>query len=124
MPLATVRLAHMSSDWVRLGAQVTAERVRRGHRSLAAFSAASGLSTSTLDSIEYGRKSSYSPATLSALEYALGWKAGSVDRVLRGLEPQRDEDPDLTALLDAWPRLSAGSRRILRILATEGARME
>lgn len=114
----------MSSSWERLGALVTAERVRRGHRSLAAFAAASGLSTSTLDSIEFGRKTSYSPTTISALEHALGWRTGSVERVLKGLEPQLDEDPDLTAVIDAWPQLSAGSRRMLRILATEAARAD
>lgn len=114
----------MSSNWERLGAQVTAERVRRGHRSLAAFAASSGLSTSTLDSIEHARKTSYDPATLSALEHALGWQTGSVVRVLSGLEPQPMEDPDLTAVVDAWPKLSGGSRRMLRILATEAARAE
>ncbi len=114
----------MSSDWERLGALVTAERVRRGHRSLAAFAAASGLSTSTLDSIEHARKTAYDPSTLAALEHALGWQTGSVVRVVAGLEPLQDEDPDLTVLLDAWPRLSPGSRRMLRVLAVEAARAE
>lgn len=114
----------MSSSWGRLGELVTAERVRRGHRSLAAFAAASGLSSSTLDSIEHARKTSYDPSTLAALEHALGWRMGSVDRVLRGLQPELDDDPDLTAVIDAWPRLSPGSKRMLRILATEAARVE
>jgi transcriptional regulator with XRE-family HTH domain len=103
---------------------VTAERVRRGHRTLNAFARASGLSRSTLDSIEAGRKRSYSPVTIVALEHALGWQAGSVERVLKGLAPLPDEDPDLTGLLDAWPRLSPGSRRMLRMLAAEAARVE
>ena len=114
----------MSSSWGRLGELVTAERVRRGHRSLAAFAAASGLSSSTLDSIEHARKTSYDPSTLATLEHALGWRTGSVDRVLRGLQPEPDDDPDLTAVVDAWPRLSPGSKRMLRILATEAARVE
>lgn len=112
------------SDWKRLGAAVTAERVRRGHHTLAVFARSSGLSRTTLDSIENARKRHYSPTTLAALEHALGWRAGSVDRVLRGLEPLPIEDADLTALVDAWPRLSAGSRRMLRMLAVEAARME
>lgn len=103
---------------------VTAERVRRGHRTLNAFARASGLSRSTLDSIEAARKTSYSPVTVATLEHALGWQAGSVARVLNGLAPVPDGDPDLTALLDAWPRLSAGSRRMLRMLAVEAARAE
>lgn len=75
-----------------------------------------------MDSIEHGRKQSYDPATLATLEGALGWRAGSVDRVLSGLEPQLVDDPDLAAVMAAWPRLSAGSRRMLAILATEAAR--
>lgn len=109
---------------MRLGAAVTAERVRRGHHTLSGFARHSGLSRTTLDSIENGRKTGYSPSTLGALEHALGWRAGSVDRVLKGLEPQMDEDADLTALIDAWPRLSPGSRRMLRLLAVEAARAE
>jgi transcriptional regulator with XRE-family HTH domain len=114
----------MSSSWERLGEEVTAARIRRGHVTLASFATVSGLSTSTLDSIEHARKTSYGPATLAALEHALGWKTGSVDRVLRGLKPQQESDPDLVALMDAWPRLSPGSRRMLRVLAIEAARAE
>jgi transcriptional regulator with XRE-family HTH domain len=112
------------TDWKRLGELVTAERVRRGHRTLNAFARASGLSRTTLDSIEAGRKTSYSPVTIATLEHALGWQAGSVSRVLKGLAPIPDGDPDLTALLDAWPRLSPGTRRVLRLFATEAARVE
>lgn len=112
------------SDWRRLGAAVTAQRVRRGYQTLPAFVRASGLSRTTLDSIENARKTAYSPTTLATLEHVLGWRVGSVDRVLRGLEPLPDEDADLTALIDAWARLSPGARRILRRLAEEAARVE
>lgn len=103
---------------------MTAERVRRGHHTLSGFARHSGLSRTTLDSLENARKTGYSPSTLGALEHALGWRMGSVDRILRGLPPEPDDDADLTALIDAWPRLSAGSRRILRMLAGEAARTE
>ena len=112
----------MAVRWERLGRLVAAGRLRQGHRSLAAFAAATGLSRTTLDSLEHARKTSYDPATLAVLEGALGWRAGSVERVLAGLDPQLVEDPDLTAVTNAWPRLSAGSRRMLAILATEAAR--
>lgn len=114
----------MNSDWKRLGAAVTAERVRRGHHTLSGFARQSGLSRTTLDSLENGRKTGYSPSTLATLEHALGWRMGSVERVLHGLDPQPTEDADLTALIDAWPRLSTGSRRMLRMLAVEAARVE
>lgn len=114
----------MASGWARLGQLITAERVRRGHRSLAAFAAASGISKTTLDSLEHARKTNYAPDTIAQLEHALGWQAGSVQRVLAGLEPRPDGDPTLTALLNAWPRLSPGSRRMLMVLAIEGAKGE
>ena len=75
-----------------------------------------------MDSLEHGRKNSYDPDTLARLESALGWRAGSVERVLSGLEPQPVEDADLDAVISAWPRLSPGSRRMLAILAVEAAR--
>lgn len=102
---------------------MTAERARQ-KRSLASFARAIGLSRATLDSIEHHRKTSYDPATLATLEYALGWKAGSVARVLAGLNPEYDTDQDLTAITDAWPKLSPGTRRTLAILAVEAARAE
>lgn len=119
---ATDTLTHVADPWERLGLLVTAGRLRQGHRSIAAFAAATGLSRTTLDSIEHGRKNSYDPSTLATLEAALGWQAGSVARVLSGLDPQYVEDPDLAAVLNAWGRLSSGSRRMLAILAVEAAR--
>jgi transcriptional regulator with XRE-family HTH domain len=102
---------------------VTTQRAYLGY-SLAQLASISGLSTSTLDNVEHGRKTSYDPATISALERALRWQHGSVERILNGLEPQPMQDPDLDALIAAWPKLSPGARRMLRILATEGARAE
>ncbi len=114
----------MDQGWERVAARVTAERVRRGHRSLAEFAKAAGLSTTTVDSIEHSRKDRYDPATIATLEHALGWEPGSVDRIRQGLQPKYDDDPDLTALIDVWHKLSPGSRRILRLLAQEAARVE
>jgi transcriptional regulator with XRE-family HTH domain len=109
--------------WDHLAQQATAQRAYLGY-SIAQLAAISGLSTSTLDSIEHNRKTSYDPATLAALERALRWASGSVDRILKGFEPHPMQDPDLDAIIAAWPRLSPGARRMLRILATEGARAE
>lgn len=120
----THRLTHVTSEWRRLGAAVTAERVRRGYHTLSAFARASGLSRTTVVAIESGRKDRYSPTTIATLEHVLGWRMGSVERVLHGLDPQPVEDADLTVLVDMWPRLSPGSRRMLRMLAVEAARVE
>lgn len=109
--------------WDQLAAHVTTQRAHLGY-SIAQLSGISGLSTSTLDNIEHNRKVSYDPATLSALEWALRWRPGSIQRILNDLEPQPMQDPDLDALIAAWPKLSPGARRMLRILAVEGARAE
>jgi len=113
----------MDAGWQRVAVRVDSERARRGY-SLAAFARATGLGKSTIDHIVHNRKTSYDPSTLAAVERALGWRSGSIDRIKRGLEPQHDGDPDLQAILDAWPQLSPGSRRMLRMLATEAARVE
>lgn len=112
--------------WQRLGSYVRSERARLGgnRRSLAAFAKAAGVSRTTLDSIEHARKDNYDPATLATLEHALGWRPGSIDRILAGGRPEYDDDPDLTAVVDAWPKLSPGSRRMLRLLATEAAKLD
>lgn len=109
--------------WSNLAEHVTTQRANLGY-SIAQLSAVSGLSTSTLDSIEHNRKSNYDPATLATLERSLRWATGSVERALKGLDPIPLRDPDLDAIMAAWPKLSAGARRMLRILAVEGARAE
>lgn len=116
-------LTIVTTGWDKLGEHVKTSRAVLSY-SITQLSAVAGLSTSTLDSIENGRKTSYDPTTLAALERALGWRTGSVDRVLRGLDPLPVEDQDLAAIVAAWPALSAGARRMLRILAVEGARAE
>lgn len=113
-----------TGDWQRLGRVVTTERVRLGYRSIVAFAEATGLSPRTLDNIENGRKTSYDAGTIGTLEHALNWRSGSVQRVLDGREPDTEPDADLSAIVAAWPRLSPGARRMLGILATEGARAE
>lgn len=113
-----------SGEWKRLGRIVRAERARLGYHSVATFAKAAGLSSTTVDNVENARKSSYRADTIGALELALGWRAGSVQRVLDGHDPEHDPDEDLAAIVAAWPRLSAGARRMLKILATEGARAE
>jgi transcriptional regulator with XRE-family HTH domain len=113
----------VNNRWDRLAELVTAQRAYLGY-SIAQLAAVSGLSTSTVDSLEHARKSNYDPATIATLERALRWKPGSVERALKGLEPQQQTDPDLDAIIAAWAKLSPGARRMLRILAVEGARAE
>lgn len=102
--------------WARLGARITSERSRRW-RKRRDFAHASGLSVRLLADLETGRRSRYQPATLAAVEAALGWTAGSCDRIVAGGRPRREVDPSLVRLLDVWPRLSPDARLLLVTLA-------
>ena len=82
-----------------------------------AFSAATGLSTRLLDDLETGRRTNYSDTTLATVEAALGWSPGSCLRIVHGGRARREIDPALQRLMDAWPRLSVDSRKILASLA-------
>lgn len=113
----------MDKGWRQVGLRIDQERARR-YRSLAAFARAAGVGKSTVDNLVHARKMSYDMSTLTAVEAALGWQQGSIDRIRRGLEPVPNGDPDLTAILDAWPKLSPQARTMLRMLATGAAQTE
>lgn len=103
--------------WSRLGAAVRAERARLGYRTLADLAARTGLGVRTLSDLERGARDNYSAETLSAVEAVLGWAPGSVQRILDGGDPTREQDDDLAAVLAAWPQLDARARRALRAVA-------
>ena len=110
-------------EWSQLGKRIRDERARQWpHR--ADFAAVVGVSVRTLVDLERGLRSNFSPDTLAAVEAALGWVAGSCDRVRAGLEPRRWEDPMLTRLRILWPRMSSDARRIMLDLAEHAARRE
>jgi transcriptional regulator with XRE-family HTH domain len=96
---------------------VRAERIRLGDRTIGDLAARSGLSSGTVANLERGTRTRYQPETLAAIEAALGWAHGSVEKVLAGGRPTREQDPDLAALLAAWPHLDARGRRALRAAA-------
>ena len=93
-----------------------AERSKRW-KSRAAFARHAGIASRVVDDIERGRRSNYSEGTLASLEVALGWTAGSAQRVVEGGRPRRDIDPTLSRLLEVWPQLSRDSRVMLVDLA-------
>ena len=91
--------------WTRLGDRVAAARVAAGFRTREAFAAHAGISSRTLGDVERGRRESYDPATLAAIEHALGWPSGSVDAMLaEDRESLPAEPPDA---LTANPTLAA-----------------
>lgn len=106
----------MPGGWEDVGRRIAAERARRWrHRS--AFAAVTGLSVRTLADLETGARTRYQPATLSAVEVALGWTAGSIEEMAYGGRPRRAFDRELTRVVDAWPHLSPDARLMLADLA-------
>ena len=73
-------------DWSHLGRLVRERRTELG-LTQAEVHGAGGPSPATLYLIETGGRGSYRPQVLRRLERALGWRAGSVRRVLAGGQP-------------------------------------
>jgi transcriptional regulator with XRE-family HTH domain len=73
-------------DWSHLGRLVRDRRTELG-LTQAEVHGAGGPSPATLYLLETGGRGSYRPQVLRRLERALGWRAGSVRRVLAGGHP-------------------------------------
>jgi hypothetical protein len=70
-------------DWSHLGRLVRERRTELG-LTQAEVHSAGGPSAATLYLIETGRRGSYRPQVLRRLERTLGWRAGSVRRIIAG----------------------------------------
>lgn len=114
-------LVGVSGDWGEVGRRIRVERARNWP-TRAAFAAATGLSRRVLEDLESGARDTYLPATLAAVEVALEWEPGSCQRLADGLKLEYGNGPDMRAILDAWPRLDDGARRMLANLARQHRR--
>jgi transcriptional regulator with XRE-family HTH domain len=103
--------------WLALGRLVVRERRAQRFRTRREFAAHIGISTRTLDSLETGAREAYSADTIAAVEIALGWEPGSVERVVAGSTPSPVRDPELDRLLRAWRALPVEARRMLAEIA-------
>ena len=81
-------------DWSRLGRLVRERRTDLG-LTQAEIHGAGGPSPATLYLLEAGRRGSYRPQVLRRLERALGWRAGSIRRVLAGGQPVLDDAEEI-----------------------------
>ncbi len=109
-----------ASGWKRLGDLIEKEVPRR-RMTWAAFVAYSGLGKRTVYDLRAGIRTAYDPGTLARLESALWWEYGSVDKVLKGQEPDRIQDPYMARLRHAWPTLTPEVRALLADLAERSA---
>jgi transcriptional regulator with XRE-family HTH domain len=101
--------------WVDLGARVRRERVRR-HLTQARFAQVIGLRPRTISSIERAEKDSYDPSTVDAIEIAMGWRAGSIDRVVNGQNPIVESvlaDPLADRMRELWPALTDEAKAVV-----------
>jgi len=73
-------------DWLHLAHLVRERRMELG-LTQAQVHSAGGPAPATLYLLENGCRSSFSPQILRRLERALGWRAGSIRRVLAGGRP-------------------------------------
>jgi transcriptional regulator with XRE-family HTH domain len=85
-----------AQDWSYLGRVVRDRRADLG-LTQAEVSNAGGPSPATLYLLESGRRDLYRPQILRRLERALGWRAGSVRRVLAGGQPVLDRGDEPSA---------------------------
>ncbi len=79
----------MDQDFVRLGAELKAARLRRRPRMTQPEAAeALGVSRSTIQKMEGAGVAQVAPPSVQAYARLLGWTEESVDRVLTGGEPE------------------------------------
>lgn len=104
------------ADWRRTGARILIERARRWPNR-GDFADATGLSRRVLEDLETGRRATYAPATLAAVEVTLSWEPGSCTRIAEGLEPVYGLGPHLRRIHDVWPFLTDDHRRAVAQLA-------
>lgn len=83
-------------DWSHLGRLVRERRTDLG-LTQAEIHSAGGPSPATLYLLETGRRGAYRPQVLRRLERALGWRAGSIRRVLAGGQPLLEAEDEILA---------------------------
>lgn len=85
------------------------------------FARRCGISVRTLRALETGKlgnRATFSPATLSAVETALGWEHDTIVRIAKsGGKPRYVRDGDFQRLERAWPMLPPKVRRMLADVA-------
>lgn len=76
--------------WKRLGEMLTARRIELDPRNQnrRRFADRVRINYRVLFDIEQGKRANYGPNMLAAVERAYGWRAGSIERVLNGGDPQ------------------------------------
>lgn len=115
-------------NWHRLAEMAAARRIELGYRTRDAFAHEAGVSSRVLADFENSRRTTYTAATLAALEKTLRWRAGSFTAILAGGDPipldERIDDEEAgfdltvdevpTAVMIGRARLPAPYKLVLR----------
>jgi transcriptional regulator with XRE-family HTH domain len=90
--------SEQQQDWLHLAQLIKERRLELG-LTQAQVHSAGGPAPATLYLLENGGRTSFSPQILRRLERALGWRAGSIRRVLAGGQPAlSDEDASIPSI--------------------------
>ncbi|MFD7554182.1 helix-turn-helix transcriptional regulator [Streptomyces sp. NPDC059835] len=74
----------MDRDWKRLGRAIKEQRDHLGMATQQDLADEAGVTRQTVQSLEAGKPRTRMPATISKIEKALGWEAGTAARILTG----------------------------------------
>jgi DNA-binding Xre family transcriptional regulator len=95
----------VAEDYRHLGREVAQARSLKGW-STQQLADAMGMSKTTVENIEAGRRTRYRATTMGHLQDAIGWEPGAVDEVLSGGKPRPYVDPTLARVLAVWQGLT------------------
>lgn len=108
----------MATGWLGLAEAIEGEKERQ-RLTWAGLARRAGVSTRTLFDLRKGVRQAYDPEVLDRIEAGLGWRRGSIERVMDGNSPQRIEDPGLARLIAAWRDLPPAVRKVLADVAEQ-----
>lgn len=104
-------MANSGNGWDRVAEAVKLRRVKLGMRTAKDLAENMGVSPRLVGEIENGRRESYSVSTLIALEDALQWSRGSVEKVKQGADAEPvspvTAQRDRSELVDAFEEWAA-----------------
>jgi transcriptional regulator with XRE-family HTH domain len=103
------------ADWTRVGQYVRRRREDKGlTQQEATVASDGGVSVATWRNIETATNPPFRRSSLLAVCRVLDWTSDSIDRILRGEEPEDDESGEDYPELAQFPDLQAAMRRIDR----------
>lgn len=102
-----------TAAWRRVAGYVREARIAARYPTYDGFARVVHLSPSTLGNIENARRTGYSAATKQSIEDGLGWRHGSIDKILEGGQPSPLRDPYMQRILAVWDDLQEQTKKFI-----------